>query len=594
MWNLIFLFTGLIFIILLLIIFFSKETIATKENYFFKILIIVNAIEYLCEIPLQLIVRNFGVDNLIVDIFSKLYLISIFSWFSIFSIYSFMICLNKKDSKRYEKNYSIIKNVNILVWVVGSLLLFVLPIQKFFENDKMYAYGTSVDVLKLFLGLYMLVWFVLLVKNIKHITEKKYVPMFLVLVVLVLNVIIQSIDPSILIASMGATLICYTMSFTIENPDVKMMEELYKNRKIIERSNEDTSNFLFKITQDIRQPVGELIEVSSDSKDEKMMYVNQLSRKLDFLVEDALDVSSMTTKNLKLYHTRYSLERLLKEVEKKAELELPANVDLDFKYHARIPEYVYGDSIKVKQILYSVIKNAIDHTKEGTISLELNAIIKYGICRFIIDVRDNGKGIGIDKINEILSLKETEEKADLDKEILTLKEVKLLIQKLGGGFMVKSGEENGTIVTITLDQKIVETKESELSKKLDLYEESLHQDKKIMVVDDDPKVLNKIVDYLEEKGMTVSKSLYGKDCIERVNAKHKFDLILLDDETSTDSAYEVLKELQKKKNFHTPVVIMIRDHKESIRLHYLQDGFSDVIMKSKLKSELDRILKRFS
>lgn len=593
MWNIIFLVTGAIFIILLTSIFFSKEKIDTKENQLFKWILLSNIVGYLIEIPLQLLVRNFGIDNMLIDVLCRLYLISITINYAIFTIYVFVICLNKKSNK-YEKDIKILTNIMKIVECLLIVLLLILPFNKFYELDKMYVYGTALDLLKGIITCHITIYFVLLLKNYKQLKNKKYLPIYFVIVLLVLMTILNSVDPSILITNMIVTFICYTMYFTIENPDVKMMEELYKNRKIIERSNEDTSNFLFKITQDIRQPVGELIEVSSDAKDEKMMYVNQLSRKLDFLVEDALDVSSMTTKNLKLYHTRYSLERLLKEVEKKAELELPANVDLDFKYHARIPEYVYGDSIKVKQILYSVIKNAIDHTKEGTISLELNAIIKYGICRFIIDVRDNGKGIGIDKINEILSLKETEEKADLDKEILTLKEVKLLIQKLGGGFMVKSGEENGTIVTITLDQKIVETKESELSKKLDLYEESLHQDKKIMVVDDDPKTLNKIVDYLEEKGMTVSKSLYGKDCIERVNAKHKFDLILLDDETSTDSAYEVLKELQKKKNFHTPVVIMIRDHKESIRLHYLQEGFSDVIMKSKLKSELDRILKRFS
>ncbi len=590
MWNIIFLFTGAIFIILLTSIFFSKEKIDTKENNLFKWILLSNVAGYLIEIPLQLLIRNFGIDGFIIDFLCRLYLISITINYAIFTVYVFVICLNKKNNK-YEKDVKMIANIMKIIECVFIVFLSILPFSKFYEAEKMYVYGTALDLLKLIIMCHIGIYFILLLKNFRQLKNKKYLPIYFVIVLLVLMTILNSVDPSILITNMIVTFICYTMYFTIENPDVKMMEELYKNRKIIERSNEDTSNFLFKITQDIRQPIGELIEVSSDSKNEKMMYVNQLSRKLDFLVEDALDVSSMTTKNLKLYNTRYNLERVLKEIEKKAEIELPANVDLDFKFHTRIPEYVYGDSIKIKQILYSIVKNAIDHTKEGTISLELNAIIKYGICRFIIDVRDNGEGIGIDKINEILSLKEMEETTDFDKKVLTLKEVKLLVQKLGGGFMVKSGEENGTIVTITLDQKIVETKESELSKKLDLYEESLQQAKKIMVVDDDPKELNKIVDYFEEQGITVSKSLYGKDCIEKVGAKHKYDLILLDDETTTDSAYEVLKELKKKKGFTTPVVIMIDDHKESIKLRYLKDGFYDVIMKSKLISELERILK---
>ena len=65
------------------------------------------------------------------------------------------------------------------------------------------------------------------------------------------------------------------------------------------------------------------------------------------------------------------------------------------------------------------------------------------------------------------------------------------------------------------------------------------------------------------------------------------------DETSTYSALDVLNELKKNKKFHTPVVIMIDDNKEFIKLHYLKDGFAECIMKSKLESEIDRIMKLF-
>ena len=164
---------------------------------------------------------------------------------------------------------------------------------------------------------------------------------------------------------------------------------------------------------------------------------------------------------------------------------------------------------------------------------------------------------------------------------------------MGGNIIVKSDLKKGTVVSITIDQKIVKTKETELSKKLDLYEETLHNDKKIMVVDDDAKELSKITNYLEEHNKIVSGSLFGKDVINKISSKHHFDLIILDDETDTISAYEVLKELKKDTSFKTPVVIMIDDNKEFIKLHYLQDGFADVIMKSKLNSELDRIIKRF-
>jgi len=113
-----------------------------------------------------------------------------------------------------------------------------------------------------------------------------------------------------------------------------------------------------------------------------------------------------------------------------------------------------------------------------------------------------------------------------------------------------------------------------------------------MVVDDDVKELSYIKKYLENKGMIVSSSLYGNDVIEKLEENYNFDLIILDDETNTYSALNILEELKKFDNFNIPVVVMINDNKETIRKHYLKDGFTDVIRKSNLKEELDRILNR--
>ena len=159
--------------------------------------------------------------------------------------------------------------------------------------------------------------------------------------------------------------------------------------------------------------------------------------------------------------------------------------------------------------------------------------------------------------------------------------------------MVKSEEKSGTTISIVLEQKIVESKETEISKKLESYEQSLYRNKRVMVVDDDAKELAQITTFLENHDASVSGSLFGRDAIEKIASNIKYDLILLDDETSTYSALEVLKELKKNKKFNIPVVVMINDNKEFIRLHYLQDGFADCIMKSKLESEINRIMKRF-
>ena len=377
-----------------------------------------------------------------------------------------------------------------------------------------------------------------------------------------------------------------------------------QNKKLIEKSNQDTSNFLFRMTQEIKKPVKDIIGVSAelqgcnniDEIKEKIKYINNTGTELDYLINDALDVSSMTTKRLKIYDSRYNAVNLFKEIEYRFEQQIDKKIKFNCAISNVLPSYLYGDSIKLKQAVNSILTNALEHTNEGDINLEVNGIIKYGVCRLIITISDTGIGMSIEEVNNILSLNSEElSQIDLrnrDGEVLSLKEVKKLVSLLGGNLMVKS-DEVGTTVNIVLEQKIVESKETEISKKLESYEQSLYRNKRVMVVDDDAKELAKITTFLENHDAEVSGSLFGRDVIEKIASNIKYDLIILDDETSTFSALDVLNELKKNKKFNTPVVVMINDNKEFIKLHYLQDGFADCIMKSKLESEVNRIMKRF-
>ena len=89
MWNVLFLISGFLFLILLAVIFYSKPTIDSKENRIFKLFVSANIVEYLIEIPLQIVTRNIGIDNLFATIFTRLYILSIFIVFSIFEFIYF-------------------------------------------------------------------------------------------------------------------------------------------------------------------------------------------------------------------------------------------------------------------------------------------------------------------------------------------------------------------------------------------------------------------------------------------------------------------------------------------------------------------------
>lgn len=594
---------SMIYMLLLAIVYFSKRRIPTYENKIYSKLIILSCIGITLDVLSSLFVIFSATDSNLFVIVTKMMFIYYILWSGLLLSYTVTVSVNSRKNKKI--NIKRIYRIISFSYLICAFLVIILPLVYHSENGVIYPDGLSVIFTYFIAGfISIILMIIMLFINYTHIKSRKYVPIYSLLVLFFVAILIQQKNPQLILTTSVECFITFLMYFTIENPDVQMMEELYKNKKIIEKSNEDTSNFLFRMTQDIKRPIKEIIDVTTDMYEindiadlkNGTKIINNKARELDYLVNDALDVSRMNTNTIKVYDTRYNPLNLFKEIKYQTESRLDEKVKFEYSISNNLPLYLYGDSIKLKQIIYSILDNSISNTSSGYISLDISSIIKYDTCRLIINIADSGRGMNIEEVNDILSLN-IEDLSNInlssEKSILNLKEIKKLVVFLGGSMIVKSGEGKGTEVSITFDQKIVKIKNSEVSKKLDLYEQSLYSNKRIMVVDDDAKELSKITTYLEKSDAIVSGSLFGRDVINKISSKQKYDLIILDDETDTISAYEVLKELKKNPKFNIPVVIMIDDNKEFIKLHFLKDGFADVIMKSKLNSELDRILKRF-
>ena len=591
---------SIIYIVGLIFIYFSKSRLNTDENKIYVMMLISNLIGLFLQLFCDLVSYRYdAIPHVFSNFILKFYLIYFIIWLTLMFLYLTEIAFKKKSKK-------IMRLVAIWGGIIAGIITIIMPYELYrdVEDRIYYTFGMAINVTFIFSFIVGVILFTILIIKRKEISKKKTIPIWVFLVFASISGITQAIHPELVITAVAESLVCCMMYFTIENPDVQLLEELYKNKKLMDRSNEDTSNFLFRMTQDIKKPVKDMVELSKglftekdvDTLREGIKVINNDALQIDYLVNDALDVSTMNTKTLKIYDTRYNAINLFKEVQYRFTDELKNDVKFNLSIDGNIPEYLYGDSIKLKQVLLSVLNKSLEHTNKGSIHLNVSAIVKYSLCRLIITISDTGEGMGIDEVNDILSLKPADLKdigLDKDSNNLSLKAVKKLVGVLGGNLMVKSEIDKGTTVTIVLEQKIVETEESDITRKLEIYEQSLHTGKRVMVVDDDAKELAKITSFLEEHDINVSGSLFGRDAIEKIGAKHKFDLIILDDETSTYSALEVLRELKKNKKFNIPVVVMIDDSKEFIKLHYLQDGFADCIMKSKLESELERIIKRF-
>ncbi len=599
MWNLTYLATGFIFILLLVAIFFSKEKISSKENIVFKYILIANILEYLIEIPLQILVRTIDINNILIDIFCRLYLVSITISYIIFTLYVFIICFNNKK-KSYNNKIKNMKIILLILEVIIVILLLFLPFSKHYDSLKMYIDGLAVNLLVGFIFIQLVVYIILLLSNFKNLKNKKYLPIYFIIICLIFMVVLNSIDPSILISSAITTFICYTMFFTIENPDTKMIAELEKNKKLIEQGNEDKSNFLFRMSQEVKKPIDDIIRVNNiinENNDLETIkkcskYIDYNSNELKSIVNNVLDVSKMDTYNIKMINSSYNVHNVFTEIFSKYENIISSNIDYRYNISKNIPEILYGDPVKIKQVVHTILENSSKYTKHGLIEANVDSIVKNNVCRLIISIEDSGCGMSIDKVNQLLTVSETISEEDLpklDSINLDINIVSKIVRLLGGQLIIKSEEHVGSEFIIILEQKIKNDEEQNKN----YFSKFISHKKRVLIVSDKQEDLNTISEYLKKENIEVVKSMYANECIDRINNDEKYELIIVADEMSPVTGINLLQQLKENNKFKTPIIIILDKNKESIKEHYLNDGFNDYILKENINEELDRITKKF-
>lgn len=592
MWNIVFLFTGFIFILLLSVIFFSKDVIASLENKIFKIMIIVNFIEYLFEIPLQIIVRTFGIDHLLVNIFSRLYSISIFLVFTVFTIYTICICINRdkdKDEKLIAKRF---KNFNyfMVVYIVLCILtLLVLPFEKYYDGTKMYLYGSLADILRFQMGIYFVIWVIMLIINIKKIFKKKYIPIFVVIVLILINMYLQAMDPSFLIATVVGTIVCYTMFFTIENPDIRLIEYEKREKELAMSANEAKTAFLSSMSHEIRTPLNAIVGLSEDImsyqdkvpaevKEDSIDIVNASNTLLE-IIGNILDISKIEGGKLELVESDYlpkeEIESLLKIMRTKLE-----EKDLEFNVYIdpNIPECLYGDRLRIKQIINNFLSNAIKYTEKGSV----NFGVRWINNSLEIRVKDTGRGIkkeDMDKLFQKFERLQVEKNSSVQGTGLGLAITKNLIDLMGGTVKVESEEGKGSMFAVIIPQKLG-NKDNIVREALSVEErhDVDYSGKKLLVVDDNKlniKVLRKAIAAFN---FEIDECYDGATAIDKINANN-YDIILMDIMMPGMGGEEAIGILKQNPDFKIPVIALTADATNGAKERYLACGFVDYLAK---------------
>lgn len=409
-----------------------------------------------------------------------------------------------------------------------------------------------------------------------------------------------------------------------ENDDVlrKLNEELEEANIRLQSASSAKSNFLANMSHEIRTPINAVLGMDEmilrECKDKQILeYANDIDsagHQLLSLVNDILDFSKIESGKMELHPVEYELFSIMNDCynmifmrAKRKELDFIVTND------PNAPAFLYGDEVRIRQIIMNLLTNAVKYTKDGSVKLHIGYEKKdEENINLIISVKDTGIGISEENQKYLFdSFKRIDERANRNIEGtgLGLSITKKFTEMMGGTIKLESVLYEGSTFTVYLPQKVADKNTiGDFSERLNRKIENIAEEKKeaanekkekftapharILVVDDVKMNLNVVRLLLKNTGISMDLAASGEECLKYTLLKH-YDLILMDHMMPIMDGIEALHRVRQQAdglNADTPVVALTANALVGAQEMYLSEGFVAYISKPVKSTDLEECL----
>ena len=603
---------SIICIIILMLVYFTKKNFNRIQNKIYKYFFIVT-LTFLIFQVISVFSLNYTNNDFLVFITWRISWSGCIAWYGLFYFY-FSSSITKDDSKNIfeyikKDKLNLILSIIFVLGLIGYFTL--LPFAGLDPQNMTYIPGSTSYIVWVFCFFINSLVIIKLIKNKDKVSKKNKFVIWMSILATIIIMGIQILYQYISIVPLGFTILMYFLYFSLEDPDLILLEETKIIKDEIEKLNQVKVDFLSNISYEIKNPMDSICSITDTLLNTQITestarnYLRELcdsgSDLLD-IINNILDLSAIESGSdllkFRNYNTKESIIRLVNATKNKLGYsKVQFNVNLD----KNISSVLYGDESKIYQCVLNVLINAIKYTDVGKINLTISSKKEGPKETLLFKVEDTGIGIKEEDANKLFE-KFTRLDDAVSKEIegtgLGLTIAQKYLNLMEGKIWFESQYLAGSTFYIEVPQTIVDATPINnvvLDNKSFLEKEPLDCSKyNILIVDDNKLNSNLMIRLLERYHFNIDCVSSGDECITKIKSGEDYNMILMDDsmpEISGSETLKVIKELLG--NDLPPVIVLTANAIFGMKEAYINLGFSDYISKPIDISELDRIINKY-